>query len=166
MLLTDLLPAEKWEELEKEIAERFGLNATVTDNAGSRVTKFDNFCNKLCERIKTDPKGRTAICAVAGQFFASEVKDAEGPIMEECDAGLTKIAVPIIADGEIIGSVGGCGVLIDDAEADDFMVARSLGVDEAELEGCMASVPRMSRAQGEEVQAWMAHRVAEAIGSN
>ncbi|MGE4505959.1 MAG: PocR ligand-binding domain-containing protein [Desulfovibrionaceae bacterium] len=172
---TDLLPAARWEELEREVAERFGLSASVTDNQGARVTTFDNFCNDLCRRIKTDPKGLTAICALAGQYFAGEVASSGGPVMEECDAGMTKIAVPIYvggsrggnaggnARGEVAGNVGGCGVLVDDGEPDDFMIAKSLGVDEAELAGCMATVPRITRARAEEIRAWLEERVARML---
>ncbi|MBU1612468.1 MAG: PocR ligand-binding domain-containing protein [Proteobacteria bacterium] len=163
MTLTDILPVEQWEALEREIVERFGLNASVMDDAAARVTTYDNFCNRLCERIKTDPKGRSAICSVAGTFFASEIRQTGEPLLAECDAGFTKIAVPIIVQGKVLGNVGGCGVIVDDGEVDDFMVARSLGVDEEELVGYLAGIPKMTMAQAEEALAWLEQRVEELL---
>ncbi len=40
MKLTDIMPLEKWVEFEKEINKRFGLNSSVFDVDGLRITKF------------------------------------------------------------------------------------------------------------------------------
>ena len=40
MKLTDLLPIEKWVELEKEIYEKSGLDVNVFDPDGYRITAF------------------------------------------------------------------------------------------------------------------------------
>ncbi len=164
MKLTDTAPVEEWEQLERELAERFGLNTSVTDDAGSRITSYDNFCNKLCERIKGDPKGRGAICSVAGQYFASQICKTGQPLVEECDAGLTKIAVPIIIDGVVLGNVGLCGLLLDGEEVDTFMVARSLDVVEQDLQGQLGSIPTMTLGQANEIKNWIVQRLKKLPG--
>jgi ligand-binding sensor protein len=42
-------------------------------------------------------KGISFICAVANMNLASQVKLSGKPIIEECDAGLIKIAVPYLS---------------------------------------------------------------------
>ncbi len=164
MKLTDIAPVKEWEQLERELAERFGLNTSVTDDAGSRITTYDNFCNQLCERIKSDPKGRSAICSVAGQYFASQTCKTRQPLVEECDAGLTKIAVPIIVDSTVLGNVGLCGLLLDNAEVDEFMVARSLGVVEQDLQQLLSSIPNMTLTQAGEIKNWLVQRLKKLLG--
>lgn len=163
MNMTDILPVEAWRELAKEIYERFRLNPSVADAEGNIVAGGEYFGNPLCARIKKDPKGVSAICAVAGQYFASELRGSKLPMMDECDAAMTKVAVPVIVDGVVLGSVGCCGALVDDAEVDDFMVARSLGVDEADLEEFMDSLPHLTLDKAAELQAWLEKRIAALI---
>jgi len=45
MKLLDILAVEKWVELEKEINERSGLNATVFGVGGIRITDFKEWVN-------------------------------------------------------------------------------------------------------------------------
>ena len=47
MVLTDILPLEKWVELEKEIVEKTGLNARIYDINGARITDFKIWPNRL-----------------------------------------------------------------------------------------------------------------------
>jgi hypothetical protein len=71
MKLTDIAPLEKWLELEQKINERSGLNASVFDVNGVRITNFKKWANKLCPVIKADEKGQAYICAVAHQNIAA-----------------------------------------------------------------------------------------------
>jgi ligand-binding sensor protein len=52
-----------------------------------------------------------AICATGNQHFMAQAKQTRKAVIDECDAGLTKIAVPIFVDGEFLGTAGGCGLL-------------------------------------------------------
>jgi len=87
MKLTDILPVEKWVELEKDINERFGLNASVFDREGVRITDFKKWANKLCPVVKGNKKGQTYICAAAHQNIAGQAKQTRKPVIGECDAG-------------------------------------------------------------------------------
>jgi hypothetical protein len=52
MELLDILPIEKWIELEKEINEGSGLNASVFDAGGIQITDFKKWANRLCPFVK------------------------------------------------------------------------------------------------------------------
>jgi ligand-binding sensor protein len=97
MSFTDILPLETWVEFENEIHKRSGLDANVYDINGIRITDNKNWANRLCPVIKGTDNGISFICAVANMNLAFQVKLSVKPIIEECDAGLIKIAVPYLS---------------------------------------------------------------------
>ena len=134
MELTDLLPLEKWAELEAEIHTRSGLESNVFNTDGIRITDNKIWVNRLCPAIKATDKGQAFICAVAHMNLANQAKNEQRAVIEECDAGLMKIVVPIIVDGEFIGAVGACGLLPADGEVDSFLVNKITEIDEDTVE--------------------------------
>ena len=59
-------------QLEKEIADLFGLNAAVFDQHGVRITDTLQWANSLCPAVKGNAKGQSFICAVAHQNIAGQ----------------------------------------------------------------------------------------------
>ena len=57
MKLDQMMPIEKWIEIEREINRRSGLNAAVFDAAGVRITDFQKWANGLCPIIREADKG-------------------------------------------------------------------------------------------------------------
>ena len=149
MKLTDIAPLEKWLELEQKINERSGLNASVFDVAGVRITEFKRWANKLCPVIKADEKGQNYICAVAHQNIAAQAERTQQPVISECDAGLMKLVVPIFINGEFIGVAGGCGYVLGNGEVDSFMVNKTIGIAQEKLKDLSADVPVMTMEQAE-----------------
>jgi ligand-binding sensor protein len=111
MELTDILTKKGWAQFEKELFDRFKINSTVYDTSGTGITGKLNWCNRLCPGIKANKESLAAICATGNQNFMAQAKQTRGPVIDECDAGLIKIAVPIFVDGTFIGTAGGCGLL-------------------------------------------------------
>lgn len=134
MKLVDILPLEKWIELEKEINKRFGLNAAVFDVDGTRITDFKKWANRLCPVVKTNEKGGSFICAVAHQNAAIQAEKTRKFVIVECDAGLVKVVVPIFVDDEFLGVAGGCGLLLNNSEVDTFLINKTTGIDVGEIE--------------------------------
>ena len=147
MKLVDIAPLQKWLELEQKIHERSGLNASVFDVAGVRITDFKRWANKLCPIIKADEKGQNYICAVAHQNIAAQAERTRQPVISECDAGLMKLAVPIFVNGEFLGVAGGCGYVLGDGEVDSFMVNKTIGIAEDKLKDLSADIPVMTMEQ-------------------
>ena len=144
MELTDIAPLEKWLELEKKINERSGLNASVFNVDGVRITEFKRWANKLCPVVKADKKGQTEICAVAHQNIAARANRTQQPVIAECDAGLMKLVVPIFVNDEFLGVAGGCGYVLENGEVDSFMVSKTLDVAEDKLNGLIDDIPVMT----------------------
>ena len=129
MQLVDIMPLEKWVEIEKEINKQSGLNAAVYDAQGMRITDFKKWANRLCPCLRETEKGLKFICSVAHQNLAARAVKTHETIVDECDAGLTKFAVPIFIDNEFIGVAGGCGKLKSDGQVDAYLVHRTAGMD-------------------------------------
>jgi len=148
---TDLQPMEKWIELENEIYTRTGLDASVFDPDGIRITGNKNWANQLCPVIKANPKGQTFVCSAAHQNIAAQAEQTKKPVIEECDAGMLKIVVPVYLNDQFIGAVGGCGLLLgEDGEIETFLLGKTLEMDENELEVLAEGIGSLTRQQAEE----------------
>jgi ligand-binding sensor protein len=163
MKLSDIAPLEKWLELEQKINERSGLNASVFDVAGVRITEFKRWANKLCPVIKADEKGQNFICAVAHQNIAAEAKRTRKPVIAECDAGLMKLAVPIFVNGEFLGVAGGCGYILGNGEVDTFMVNKTLGIAEEKLINLSDDIPVMTPEEAQSNTAFIQNEVDQIL---
>jgi ligand-binding sensor protein len=144
MKLTDIAPLDKWLRLEQKINERTGLNASVFNVDGVRITNFKKWANKLCPLIKADEKGQNYICAVAHQNIAAEAERTHQPVIAECDAGLMKMVVPIFVNGEFLGVAGGCGYILGNGEVDTFMVNKTIGLADEKLKNLSDDIPVMT----------------------
>ena len=103
MKLTDLQSREKWIELEKEINRRSGLQASVFDIDGIRITDYKSWANRLCPEIKATDRGQSYICAVAHQNLAVQAQKTHLPVVEECDAVFVSPAVNVREYGSTPG---------------------------------------------------------------
>lgn len=134
MKLSDLQPLEKWKAFEKEIFDRSGLYGSVFNTDGIRITDFVQWSNQLCPTVKANDKGQAFICAVAHMNLAGETKQTRKYVVEECDAGIVKLVVPIFFGDDFIGAVGACGLRLDEGEVDTFLINKITDIDEDELE--------------------------------
>ncbi len=163
MKLTDILPAEKWIELEKEIHKRSGLASNVFNTDGIRITDYKVWVNRLCPVVKADDRGQSFICAVAHMNIADMAKNSGDTVLEECDAGLVKLVVPIFVKGEFSGAVGACGLLLDDGDVDSFMVNRTLELGEDKVEELASDIKRISTEDAEALGEYITERIKEIV---
>jgi ligand-binding sensor protein len=163
MTLTDLLPLEKWKELENEINLRSGLDANIFNIDGIRITNFKKWANRLCPAIKATDKGQSYICAVAHMNLVTQAKQAKKSLIQECDAGLAKIIVPMFIKFEFIGAVGACGFLLDDGEVDPFLVNMTTGIDEGEIRRLSADINTISTEKAESIVSYIEEEIIKII---
>jgi ligand-binding sensor protein len=160
MNMTDLLAKEEWAALEKELHERWGMNACAYGADGFTFTGYKNFGNPLCPAIKASPAGIQAICSVAHQNMAAKAKTTRKTVVSQCDAGMVKICVPVFSNGGLAGIVGGCGKLPEGGEIDAFAVEKATGLPEAEILALAARVAPLSAAQVREITTFLEGAVA------
>jgi ligand-binding sensor protein len=163
MELTDLLPLENWKELEKEITRRSGLDANIFNIDGIRITDYKNWANRLCPAIKATDKGQSYICAVAHMNLSIQAKQTQKSLVEECDAGLVKIIVPIFMKDEFFGAVGACGFLLDDGEVDPFLVNMTTGIDEEDIERLSADIETISTEKAGTIISYIEEEISKII---
>jgi len=161
MQLTDLQPIEKWIELENQIHARYGLDASVFDPDGIRITGNKKWANQLCPVIKANPKGQTFICSATHQNIAAQAEKTKKPVIEECDAGMVKIVVPVFKNDQFIGAVGGCGLLLgEDGGIETFLLSKTIDMEEPELENLSEKIGSISIFEAEKLCAYIAEQIA------
>ena len=163
MELTDIQPMEKWIELEKKIIEKYQIQSVTFDTEGTRITDYVKWSNRICPVIKSSEKGGPFICAVAHMNMAAEAQKTGKPVVEECDAGILKIVVPIFAKGEFVGTAGGCGRLPSGGEVDTFMINKTIGIDEEELAGLTSDVGSLTPEQAQACTAFVEKELKQIV---
>jgi len=159
MELVDITPLEKWMELEDDVYAKTGLNACVFNTEGSRIAVNRNWANDLCPAIKGNENGQTFICAVAHSNIAAMAKKSRKSIVEECDAGLIKLVVPIYLEDELLGVFSGCGLVPEDGEIDSFYINKTTGIEEDQVMKLAESVKTLTNAETESIVSYVEGRL-------
>jgi ligand-binding sensor protein len=159
MKLTDIAPLERWMELENDINTRSGMDANVFDTRGYRISDQKHWANKLCPAIKDTDKGQSFICAPAHMNIAAQAMRSREPVIEECDAGMIKLVVPIFMNEEFVGAVGACGMKFEDGEIDSFLVNKMTEMDEEKVETLSATVLSIAREKAEELKQFIQEKI-------
>ncbi len=163
MELLDVCSLETWQALENEIRERSGLNAAVFNIDGIRIIPTHQWPNRLCPEIKADPKGQSFICATAHMNIANQARESREPVIEECDAGMLKLVVPVFMGEEFVGAVSGCGLLLDDGEVDTFLVNKITEMPQERLEELSSGLGAVSMDQARDLCRFIQDRVAQIV---
>lgn len=163
MKLDDIMPIEKWVEVEREINRRSDLNAAVYNVDGVRITDFKKWANELCPALRATEKGQEYICAVAHQNIAARTIKTGKTVVDECDAGLMKFAVPIFVKNEFLGVAGGCGLLRDQQQVDAYLVHRTTGMAQDVVEELSQRIETIPNDRLEATISYVENEVAEII---
>lgn len=161
MELTDIMPKENWIAIQDELHQKFHLNADIMDKEGKRLAG-NTWGNDLCKAIREDSKGGGAICVPAGMMFVQMIQQGE-PFVEECDGGMARISVPIKVDGELIGAIGGCGLVVDDGEVDEFTIGMMSDLEEEAITKAAGSVREATEEKVKEIQDFIQAKLDAAI---
>jgi ligand-binding sensor protein len=160
MKLTDIAQMETWMALEKDIHKKSGLDVNVFDKKGYRISEFKNWANRLCPEIKATDKGQSFICAPAHMNIATLAMRSKQPVIEECDAGMLKLVVPIMLNDEYIGAVGACGFLLDDGEVDSFLVNKMTDINEDRVERLSQGIDSITTEKAEILAQYIVDQIA------
>lgn len=163
MELSDLQPIEKWQDLVMRIERLCPLRASVYNTEGIRIADGQGIANRLCPEIKAHDKGQAFICAVAHMNMAAMARHTREPVVEECDAGLLKIVVPVFVMDEYVGAVGGCGLLAEEGEIDGFMISKTIGMAEEKIEALANGITTMTAGQAENLTAFIQEEIDKIV---
>lgn len=161
MELTDIMPIEKWKQLVEDINTRFGFNGTAYYINNTILVKSDGWANKLCPAMKAGES--RIVCATAQQRLSQKAQEEKVAVIEECDAGLTKFVIPVFADNEFVGMIGGCGCLSGDTEVDSFHMSKLLKKEEEEIKDLLNTVQHSSQERLKETIKYVQGQIEEAL---
>jgi ligand-binding sensor protein len=97
--------------------------------------------------------------------IAAQAMQTRRPAIEECDAGLVKIVVPIFIEETFLGAVGVCGLLLDAGEVDTFLIDKITGIDEETAQKLAADVGTISTAGAESLAEDVTRRIASIVSA-
>lgn len=121
MEIKDFTDMEEFERIMSNWATATGLATVAVGSDGKYISECYNFTD-FCIKLTRGSKEGCARC---------EKCDREGQGVYHCHAGLIDFGIPLIVNGEIVGSVIGGQVLPEDPDEEKFrQVAREIGVDE------------------------------------
>lgn len=122
---------DQWRELLEKVSEETGMAAALTNGDGGVLIEVgERF--ELCRTIRAKPEALTFICAQSSSAMLAEVRQSSQPVVDECDGGLLRMALPVLHQGQLVGQVVACGVKGE--EVDAFLVSKQVGISEAEAE--------------------------------
>ena len=85
-------------------------------------------------------------------------------MIEECDAGLIKIVVPIFVGDEFVGAAGGCGLLMaEDGEVDDFMIHKTTEMPETRIAALAEGIGTITASQVKSLSEFIRDEVQRAV---
>ena len=163
MELVDLCPLETWAALEDDIYKRSGLNPSVYNIDGIRINPKPRWPNRLCPEIKASPKGQSFICATAHMNLANQARQSGQPVIEECDAGMLKLVVPVSVNATFLGAAGGCGLLLEGNQVDTFLISKIVGLEDEKVESLSEGIPSLSMQKAEQLCTFIQERIAQIV---
>ena len=121
MEIREFTDMERFESIMASWATATGLATVAVDSNGKYISECYNFTD-FCIKLTRGSKEGCARC---------EKCDKEGQGVYHCHAGLIDFGIPLIVNGQQLGSVIGGQVLPEDPDEEKFrQVAREIGVDE------------------------------------
>jgi ligand-binding sensor protein len=165
MELLDVCSLETWAALENEIYRRSELNPAVYNTEGIRIQQNHRWPNRLCPEIKATSKGQSFICATAHMNLAIMARESREPVIEECDAGMVKLVVPIFVEDTFLGAVGGCGKILGDGEVDTFLINKITEIEEERVERLAGEVPSITVQKAQELAAFIEERIGQIVAA-
>ncbi|MCM0753995.1 PocR ligand-binding domain-containing protein [Desulfovibrio aminophilus] len=160
-----ILSMEQWLAVGKEIHARFGLNPSINDAQGRPLVANTVWANELCPAIRGGGDGAAEVCLEAGRHFARVLRETGKPMIEECGAGMLRIAVPVVVDDLFMGSLGGCGKVCDGGEVDEFMIRKATGLSMDDIRGRAGSVASITWGDADEIVDYLEERVRALPGN-
>lgn len=163
--MTDILPISGWAELERDITDRFCVNAHVYNAQGSPFTGHSTWGNPLCLALRESRTAATGVCAVINQAMGNEVRVTRAAATTDCDAGMLVVCVPLFIEGELIGMVGGCGGFVDENEPESYLLEKMAGLSEERVEELCRGMQRRTADEVQAMSDYIQGRVAEIVAA-
>jgi ligand-binding sensor protein len=136
----DILSKNEWEEILEQFARSSRMASCLGDAKGSVIQcRSDRY--PLCAAIRGNQETLTYICSQASATMSAVVKKTMRPELDYCQAGLMRVVVPVVRNGETVGQIFACGLASEEEEIDTNSLAKQLGISEDEVREMAKSTP-------------------------
>lgn len=133
---------ERWSQL-ADLHQETGLVMSLATVPGALLRTIGQR-NPLCAEIRSTPQHLTAICQTVAAAMSAELQVLRGPVADVCDAGMRRVVIPILHQGELVGQVTGCGVATEPEEPEPELLSVQLGLSAQRAQGLARRVPHTS----------------------
>ncbi len=140
----EIMSAEQWDEILEDLASRSLMNVLLTDDEGG-ILRTCGRHNGLCERIRADDGARTAVCSQTNTAMLGLVRVTLQPVIEECEAGMLRLVIPVVRGGILVFQVTACGRLAHGGEIETFLLSKLLQMQEDDVVDLARSVNLVAR---------------------
>ncbi len=136
----ELRPKDQWEKILKRFARDTKMTACLTDDTGAQLLcAGDRY--PLCAAVREKAGALMSICSQVNTAMLAVIKRSLEPELDFCDAGLIRVVVPIVKDGQLIGQITACGLASEHEELDSFLLSKEVGITEDEALELVKAAP-------------------------
>lgn len=135
-----LMAEEDWRAILRAFSSQVRMAACLTDASGNLL-----FCHRerppICQAIREDDGARSAVCGHVNASMLLELERKQWPVLGICDAGLVRLAVPVLGDNELVGQVTACGLASAEEEVDCFLISKLVGLSDEQVKQLALALP-------------------------
>lgn len=136
--IRDIVDIEQLQELQDNFAEVTRLAVVAVDYKGDPITAYSNF-TKFCSKFREDGRCRR-MCFKSDAHGGVEAARTQKPHIYRCHTGLVDFAVPILFEGQYLGSI-----LAGQVKVHDNRYRPIVSVDDGFIEAQLAADPELKR---------------------
>lgn len=136
----DIMSKDEWDEILQEFARKTKMVACLGDPKGN-VIQCRSERTPLCHAIRSKQDTLTFVCGQASTTMSAVIAKTLKPELDFCQAGLMRVAVPIVRDHSMIGQVFACGLASEEEEIEISLLAKQLEISENEVQEMVKSIP-------------------------
>ena len=130
----------EWKQILDDFSREIQMTTCLTDETGaSPECCFERY--PLCAAIRKDQTAATFICSQTNTAMLAVVRKTCKPEIDFCEAGMIRIVIPLIRNGELKGQVFACGLAAEEEELNVFLIAKQLNKPEQEIIELAKSTP-------------------------
>lgn len=124
--LSEIVDVEILQEIQDRFSDATGLATITIDYAGMPITKYSNF-SKFCSKVRSN-HDCVHECLRSDAHGGIEAARTGHPYVYKCPFGLVDFAIPIIVNGQYIGSILGGQIKVPEEESDQIKYITSEAV--------------------------------------
>ena len=141
MNMYDIRSKEEWQKMLDSVHKEIGMLSAITDKENA-VLQVSGQRNPLCSKIRSFKESLAFICSQAQQSMAQKTKEKKRPVIDACDAGMSKFVIPVFYQSDFVGTLTACGACIAGTELETFVIENATKTNRQDIEKLIQQVPQ------------------------